>query len=293
MGRGKSAANKRLVAEAAEVLAAIQPASVRAVCYQLFNRGVIGSMGKAETNRVSTQLRDAREGGQIPWSWIVDETREAETISAWESPEAYVEAVRRSYRRDRWADQQDRVEVWSEKGTVRGTLAPVLDKYGVTFRVLHGYGSSTTVHQVAEESRGYERPLVALYVGDWDPSGLHMSMADLPQRLARYGGRVSLVRVALVEGDTRGDLPWFPVDSKRGDPRYRWFKERYGTRCWELDAMSPTTLRNRLAGAIQTYIDAAAWHRADITERAELDSLTSVLSTWPGISRQATECRRV
>jgi hypothetical protein len=34
---------------------------------------------------------------------------------------AYINAVRRSYRRDRWADQPDRVEVWSEKGTVRGT----------------------------------------------------------------------------------------------------------------------------------------------------------------------------
>jgi hypothetical protein len=50
--------------------------------------------------------------------------------------------VQRSYRRDRWAQQPRRLEVWSEKGTVRGMLAPVLDKYGVTFRVMHGYSSA-------------------------------------------------------------------------------------------------------------------------------------------------------
>ena len=48
-----------------------------------------------------------------------------------------------AYRRDRWSDQPHWIEVWSEKGTVRGTLAPVLLDYGVTFRVMHGYGSTT------------------------------------------------------------------------------------------------------------------------------------------------------
>jgi hypothetical protein len=56
MGRGKSRENVRLILAAAEILKAIQPASVRAVCYQLFNRRLIASMAKNDTNRVSTQL---------------------------------------------------------------------------------------------------------------------------------------------------------------------------------------------------------------------------------------------
>jgi hypothetical protein len=40
----------------------------------------------------------------------------------------------------------DRVEVWSEKGTVRGVLDPVLKEYGVGFRVMHGFGSATSVY---------------------------------------------------------------------------------------------------------------------------------------------------
>jgi hypothetical protein len=53
--------------------------------------------------------------------------------------------VARSYRRDFWQQQPERVEVWSEKGTIRGVLQPVLDEYGVGFRVMHGFGSATTI----------------------------------------------------------------------------------------------------------------------------------------------------
>ena len=85
-GRGKSPRSWALIRAAREILKQIQPASVRAVCYQLFSRSLIEAMTKAETNRVSTQLTWARETGLIPWPWIVDETREAERANAWENP---------------------------------------------------------------------------------------------------------------------------------------------------------------------------------------------------------------
>ena len=42
----------------------------------------------------------------------------------------------------------------SEKGTIRGVLAPVLDQYAVGFRVMHGFSSATSVHDVAEDDDG-------------------------------------------------------------------------------------------------------------------------------------------
>lgn len=54
--------------------------------------------------------------------------------------------------------------------------------YGVTFRVMHSYGSATALHGIAEESGKIEKPLIALYLGDWDPTGEHMSEVDLPAR---------------------------------------------------------------------------------------------------------------
>ena len=290
MGRGKSAKSLELIRAARAILVDIQPASVRAVCYQLFNRKLITSMAKTETNKVSAQLRDARERGEIPWHWIVDETREAECVNAWEDPAAYVETVKRSYRRDRWTDQPDRIEVWSEKGTIRGTLAPVLHQYGVTFRVMHGYGSATAVHEIAEQSLEGGKPWIVLYVGDWDPSGLHMSEVDLPNRVSRYGGEVEIVRVALTIGHVATEhLPSFAAEEKKRDPRFAWYVRRYGRRCWELDALNPVILRDVVESAIRERLDLDAWNRAAHAEEAERESLVTILNGWPGISRQAHE----
>ena len=288
-GRGKAQGSLALVDAAYGILAEIQPASVRAVCYRLFAAGVIPSMAKASTARVSRQLTWAREQSVIPWEWIVDETRAAERISAWEDPAAFIKTVQLSYRRDRWADQPEWLEVWSEKGTIRGTLAPVLHEFGITFRVMHGFASSTAVHQVAKETQRASKPLTVLYVGDWDPSGMHMSEIDLPSRVSRYDGHVRFVRLALEETDLPA-LPSFSADTKRLDPRYRWFIEHYGSRAWELDALSPVILRRRIEQAIRNRIDSSVWERAAVTERAECDSLDSILRTWPGISDQVSKC---
>ena len=291
MGRGKSRKSLDLIDAAHDVLSEIQPASVRAVCYRLFTMKVITDMSKAETNRVSTQLTWARERGLIPWSWIVDETREAERVNAFANPAAYVDVVRRAYRRDRWQDQPHWLEVWSEKGTIRGTLAPVLRDFGVTFRVMHGYGSATAIHEVAQATVEANRRLTVLYLGDYDPSGLHMSEVDLPARLHQYGGWVRLRRLALTKADvTELALPSFEAATKHGDPRYRWFRQHYGATCWELDALSPNVLRERVADTIASYIDPVRWQQAGIAEAAETESLADILSTWPSISGQASKC---
>lgn len=289
-GRGKSRKSLALIEAAYNVLAEIQPATVRAVCYRLFTMGIITNMSKAETNKVSTQLTWAREQGIIPWAWIVDETREAETVNAFANPDEYVQAVQHAYRRDRWQDQRHWIEVWSEKGTIRGTLAPVLQQFGVTFRVMHGYGSSTAVYQVAQATIDAGRRLTVLYLGDWDPSGLHMSEQDLPARLREYGGWVHMIRLALRKNDTTNttlNLPFFEATTKQGDPRYRWFRDHYGSRCWELDALNPNLLRARVQEAIEDRIDWTRWEQHATAEAAETESLQNILSAWPGISRQA------
>ena len=74
MGRGKSQKTLELIDAAWDILDEIQPASVRAVCYRWFTLGIISSMNKNSTNKVSSHLTGARERGIIPWTWIVDET---------------------------------------------------------------------------------------------------------------------------------------------------------------------------------------------------------------------------
>lgn len=291
-GRGKSRASMELIRAAYEILAEIQPATVRAVCYRLFTLELIPNMSKASTNRVSTQLVWARENGKIPWEWIVDETREAERVSTWANPDEIINAAVRGYRRNYWQDQPEWIEVWSEKGTVRGTLAPILNKYGVTFRVMHGYGSATCLKDISDETAGADKMLTVFYVGDWDPSGLNMSEDDLPARIDRYGGCVEIARLALGSWDVGplSDLPSFDAATKAGDPRYQWYVSRYGTRCWELDAMSPVVLRDRIEQAIVRRLDIERWNHAVDIERAEIESMQEFHAAWKSsISGQASK----
>ena len=290
-GRGKSQASLELVAAAVRILEEIQPATVRAVCYRLFIEKLIPSMAKANTDKVSKQLVYAREHGLLPWAWVVDETREAERISTWDNPEQIIAAAVNGYRKDYWAMQPEWVEVWSEKGTIRGTLAPVLKKYGVTFRVMHGYGSATSLHGIANETAANDKNLTVLYVGDWDPSGMQMSEIDLPDRLQRYGGAATIKRVALDKCDVLDDtkLPFFEALDKNKDPRYQWFTERYGNRCWEVDALSPVVLRQRVEDEILSLLDEDAWEHAMGIEQAETDSMKSILGNWKSISGQASK----
>ena len=291
-GRGKSQKNLDLIEAAYQILAEIQPASVRAVCYRLFVAGLIPSMEKTNTNRISHQLVSAREDGIIPWEWIVDETRWAEGVTTWQNPEAIINAAVNGYRRDYWTEQPEWVEVWSEKGTIRGTLAPVLNKYGVTFRVMHGHGSATALHDVAEMTAKAGKRLTVLYVGDRDPSGMHMSEVDLPARLGKYGGNVNLIRIAIADVDTtrKARVPSFPASDKIKDPRHKWYVENYGSRCWELDALSPVILRERVEAEILSRLDVAAWEHAAKIEAAEIASMRKFFSGYPGISGQAQKC---
>lgn len=279
-GRGRSAKSMILIEASRRILEEIQPCSIRAVCYRLFTQKMTPGMDKKSTGAVGTQLVFARETGLIPWSWIVDETRSAETVKSWSDPESIINAAVQQYRKDYWETQPRRVEVWSEKGTIRGTVAPILKKYGVTFRVLHGYGSATALHEIALETVASDKPMTIFYIGDHDPSGRHMSEVDLPERLRRYGGAASIIRLALDDSDVGADseLPWFPVGDKVNDSRYQWFTERYGQRCWEVDALPPPILRARLDAAIAGQLDLDAWQHAVKIEKAETESMRSIMS---------------
>ena len=231
--------------------------------------------------RVYRLLKEAREQGIIPWDWIVDETRELERCSTWDDPEHYARAVSRSYRRDFWNQQPVRVEVWSEKGTVRGVLRRCSMSTASASASCTGSAArprSTTLPRMMTAAT-----LIVLYVGDYDPSGLYMSERDIPDRLAKYGGdHVTLKRIALTRKQTTDDLPSFPASDKKKDPRYKWFVQQLRHRCWELDALDPNDLRALVEEAIRAEIEPVAWERCDHINKAEQESLRTILAKWKG-----------
>ncbi|MGY4283635.1 hypothetical protein ACVWXO_002855 [Bradyrhizobium sp. LM2.7] len=280
-GRGMAQRSLDLIEAMRAITEAAQPITGRGVGYKLFTQGLIASMARSEMQRVYRLLKEARERGFIPWEWIVDETRAIERVSTWADPAEYARCVAQSYRRDFWDQQPHRVQVWSEKGTVRGVLAPVLDHYAVGFLPVHGFSSATSVHDIAEDDDG--RDLIVLYVGDFDPSGMFMSEEDLPARFEKYDGdHINLARIALAVEQLEG-LPSFPAADKRNDPRYKWFVANHGSQCWELDAMDPNDLRDCVEQAIIGLIEPVAWQRCEVVNKAELDSLRSILAKWPSL----------
>ena len=147
--------------------------------------------------RVYRLLKEAREQGIIPWDWIVDETREhragvdmgrSRAVRPLRRPilsprllePAAASASRSGPRRAPCAACSRRCSISTLSASVRCT----------------GSAAPPTVHDVAEDDDG--RPLIVLYVGDFDPSGMFMSEEDLPERFAKYDGdHITLKRIAL------------------------------------------------------------------------------------------------
>jgi hypothetical protein len=276
--RGRSKSTLALIAAMKRIAEETHPITGRGIGYKLFADGLIDGMNRM--NVVYRALKLAREDGVIPWEWIVDETRDLEAISTWQNPSQCADGF--FYRRDLWQTQPHTVEVWAEKGTVRGVLWPVLSRFGVGFRVLHGFNSATGVWQVSNPGND-DRPLIALYIGDWDPSGLCMSEHDLPKRIKEYDGdHITLKRIALTAEQT-APLPSFSVESKTRDPRYKWFKRTYGDQCWELDAMDPRQLRSIVETEINALIDRELWEQQEAHQEREKKSIESLLRWWANV----------
>jgi hypothetical protein len=277
-GRGMAQKSLDLIEHCRNILAEIQPTTVRGVAYQLFTRGLIENMGRKCVANVSRMVVVAREKGIVPWSWIVDDTRNEMYFPKWNGLEDFGEHVVSQYRSNFWQHQDSWIKV-SEKGTVVGIVQPVLAEFAVNYKILHGFGSATSLHDVAAESLTGERYLEILYIGDFDPSGMHMSEVDLPDRIKRYGGAVAITRIALTRADCDG-LPSFDVETNSRDPRHAWFKRNHGDRCWELDAMNPNDLRERLRNEIVQRIDVDAWNHCQAVEEVERESLNRFVQAW-------------
>ena len=184
-------------------------------------------------------------------------------------------------------------------------------KYEVPFQVLHGWSGATPVWEAARANLARHQNTLILYVGDYDPSGMGMSEMDLPQRLARYStnnpgqkdldretvdgiladGRLGIRRIALTREDTivLGPASRFPASDKKKDSRHGWFVRTYGDGCWELDALSPNTLRERVEDAILGVLDRETWDRYVHAERVELEAISATCRSWTSILRPVEE----
>lgn len=234
--------------------------TVRQIYYGLVSIQMINN-NTSEYNRVVRTVKRARLAGLISFDSIIDDTREAEKTSSWDSIEEIIKAAIEQYRSDWWSDQPYYVEVWLEKRALRRIFYPITDTYDVHLCVGGGYQSWSQVWEARKrfESRAGQK-IVILYFGDLDPSGKDMAR-DIQERFNEIKISVTVKEIALTRKDIeRFKLPKNPFKiregKKRGDPRKNWYIKKYGIDYGvELDALPPDVLKDKIEEAITNHAD--------------------------------------
>lgn len=221
------------------------PLTLRQVYYRLVALGLKNAQ-KVYQN-LSGKLSRLRERGKVPWDKIVDLKRQPEKKPSWTSPEMFFETVSWSYKRDLQQGQKKYIEVWSEKAVA---IRQITDKFDVHLLAGGGYRSSSALYEAAERFKSVGKPVVILYLGDFDPSGLDIER-DIKTRTKKvFGLEVDVQRVLLTRQDIT-DYELLPMPVKSGDTRTSAYVEEHGFgEVYELDALPPDVIAEKLEEAI-------------------------------------------
>ena len=269
----RHAKTQRIMDEAHDILAAFNPMTVRQVFYQLVSRQVIENTRGAYQG-VSDALVAARREGLIPWSWIEDRLRRPRGVVMWDDLADFAESMRRWYRRDVWATQPRKLEVWLEKDALSGIFSDALNRYGVTLNVGRGYDGWSSIRNSADRFADGDNVTV-LYFGDFDPSGEDM-VRSLRERLATLESTPDIVKVALTPDDIKQyNLP--PNFTKATDTRRQKHIDRFGDLSVELDALPASVLQARLIAEVEQRMDMAALAAVRAQEERERMLLVEAL----------------
>jgi len=156
-----------------------------------------------------------------------------------------------------WKDQPFHLEVWIEKDALVGFLSDLGEHLGVRIAPCRGYQSYTNrkrAIQRFEEKRDAEgKEAVVLYCGDLDPSGIDMSrfLENEFSEIARFK------RVCLNLDDVETyNLPDGKIkNSDKRTPSYRKQFPLLGDKVYELDALPPGVLKDKVQRAVLAYFD--------------------------------------
>jgi len=117
------------------------------------------------------------------------------------------------------------IEVWSEK--FEPAVDAIAGRFGCNYQIFSGTASLTRIRQLFERAKMAERPLVLLYLADFDPGG-----DDMPRAMSRsleyiirdegldYDVQVVHLMITKAQIDEY-ELPPTPIKSKSGDKKLR------------------------------------------------------------------------
>ncbi|MFZ2419264.1 MAG: hypothetical protein WAW22_12195 [Smithellaceae bacterium] len=253
--------------------------TLRQIYYQLVAKQIIPNQQKYYM-KLSRLCVIGRDEGILPEDAFADRLRQVDKLASYIDLADFMTTVRRAYRKDKWADQDAYIEIWTEKDALRGVITPVTYAYDVALLIVRGQVSRTAIYESYErfaEKMEEGKDCYLCYFGDFDPSGLSI-YHSLKERLMSYGedgDRINFERIALTPGQIEEySLPSDPA--KQADPNYKRFVAEYGDNVVELDALPPDVLKELVLYCIRTKLNdelLAQVQEVELAERAKLQEL--------------------
>jgi len=255
--------------------------TLRQLYYQFVSRDLIENK-HAEYKRLGSIIKDGRRAGLIDWDAIEDRTRNLRRYSSWESPAAVVATAAEQYRKNLWAVQPCRPEVWIEKDALIGVIEGVCNDYRVPHFACRGNNSESEQYKAGKR---FERHLadgltpIVLHLGDHDPNGIDMTR-DNRDRLAMFARHdIAVRRIALNMDQVERYAPP-PNPAKETDTRYARYVQEFGHECWELDALDPAFIADLIRTEIEALIDHDRWNLAMAEEEQHRAALANASANW-------------
>jgi len=247
--------------------------SLRQLYYQLVVQNVFPNQLKSYA-KLSELLGEARMTGLCDWDVIEDRIRVPRFPNEWSDIPDAMDTLIAVYRRRRWDDQKNYVEVWVEKDALSGVLEPITRSYHAHLLVNRGYSSISAMHDSAlrfKRAAHEGKSCFLLYLGDHDPSGEDM-VSDIDKRLREFMATVNVNKIALTREQVDAySLP--PNPAKTTDPRSKAYIEKYGVNSWELDALPPATLNTLLTSALDPLLDRSLYDAQIALEETDKEKM--------------------
>jgi hypothetical protein len=250
--------------------------TVRQVFYQLVVRGVIEKTEKEYQGTVIRLLADMRLEGELPFDWIVDESRRRRITQTYDNLTEAVEACAEDYRRSALRGAPDYIEIWCEKDALAGVMWDVASEYDVPLMISRGMPSLTFLHgtfrEIYRAAEAGKRTFIYQF-GDHDPSGV-LIPRTIESRLNEMCERSDcpgpiIERVALTEEQIdEFDLPTRPT-KREGNRHAKGFEGQ----SVELDALPPSELRAMVRDVIERHITPTALDALRVAEESEREIL--------------------
>jgi hypothetical protein len=255
------------------VLAEDHPQSVRHVFYRMTDPRLPAPVPKTDRGyrHVQDRMVKLRRAGRLPFGWIADATRRGYHTPTYRDESDFLRSVSAHYRADLWRQADFYCEVWVESRSIAGVIEADCRELAVSLYPAGGFASLTLAFQAAEVISHYAagRPVVILYVGDYDPAGVLIDVAIERELRGHLSAGIDLhfLRLAVTpEQIERFDLPGKP--RKETDRRALHIRETV-----EAEAMPAGILRELVRSNIECLLPERALAAAKAEERSARDYL--------------------